>query len=52
VEIWDPYQGTVQLLLDIHPEEKSNSGLGQAQLIPINGTATLIETCNLPIVPV
>ena len=37
VEIWNPYQRSVQLVLDVHPQETALNGLEYARLLPING---------------
>jgi hypothetical protein len=37
VEIWNPYAGSVKLILDVHPQETPANGLSSARLVPIKG---------------
>jgi len=37
MEIWNPYDGTVQLILDVHPQETTNYGLVRSNLVAIKG---------------
>jgi len=42
IEIWNPNDGSVQLLADKHPQETGTAGLEKAQLIPVNGNHHLL----------
>jgi len=37
MEIWDPYAGSVQLVFDVHPQEKPQNGLVGSKLVSIKG---------------
>ena len=41
MEIWNPYDGTIQLVLDVHPQETVINGikygLFRSNLVPIKG---------------
>jgi hypothetical protein len=37
MEIWNPYDGTIELILNVHPQESSNNGLTCSTLVAIKG---------------
>jgi len=37
MEIWNPYDGTIQLILNVHPQESSNNALTGSKLVAIKG---------------
>jgi len=43
MEIWNPYDGTIQLILDVHPQEIINYGLVRPNLVAIKGKQIAVK---------
>jgi len=37
MEIWNPYDGTIELILKVHPQESPNNALIGSKLVAIKG---------------
>jgi len=46
MEMWSPYDGTVQKIPGIHPQENGPNGLYKSRMVAINGKIWKSKICN------